>query len=135
MSWSSIWPILHYADTQEAFRFVVDAMGFEPMEVARDDVGDVIHTELGWACNGVVVIGGIKHEESVHAAMQPGTSAPYVTCADVDGIHERARTHGATIVAAPHHTTFGSGTRAFGFTIADHEGNLWTFGDYEGVST
>jgi uncharacterized glyoxalase superfamily protein PhnB len=110
-------------------------MGFEPMEVARDDVGDVIHAELGWAGSGVVVIGGTKHEESVHAAMQPGSSALYVTCADVDGIHERARTHGATIVAAPHHTTFGSGTRAFVCTIADHEGNLWTFGDCEGVST
>ena len=67
---------VHYDDTSEALRHLVDVFGFEAVVTASDDV-----------------------------------------------------------VEPPHETRFGSGVTSYVFTARDHEGNLWTFGTYDGPAS
>ena len=57
---SSVWPVLHYDDTEAALRFLVDVVGFAESVVVRDDAGDVVHAELAWPGGGTVLFGGTK---------------------------------------------------------------------------
>lgn len=129
----TVWPVLHYDDTNAALRFLVDAFGFRAAIAVRDDDGDVIHAEMRWPAGGAVVFGSTKHVESVHGEMGAGTSACYVVADDLDAVFKRADSARAEIVAPPHETTFGSGAQTRAFTARDPEGNLWTFGDYRGA--
>jgi uncharacterized glyoxalase superfamily protein PhnB len=132
---SSIWPILHYDHTEAARKFLVDVLGFREELAVRDAGGDIVHAELSWPDGGRLTFGGTKHGNGVHAAMRAGTSAVYVVTNDVAGVHERvARAGSGTIVQPPADTQFGAGTLdAYACTIADPEGNLWTFGTYRGA--
>ncbi|MEV0264242.1 hypothetical protein AB0I49_23310 [Streptomyces sp. NPDC050617] len=47
--------------------------------------------------------------------------------------HAELRRPGGEILQPPHATEFGSGARAYAFTVSDPEGNLWTFGAYRGT--
>lgn len=130
----TVWPILHYDDTEAALRFLVDVLGFREALVARDDDGGIIHAELRWPTGGAVLFGSAKHAESLHGQMRPGTSAMYVPTRDVDAIHRRAMTANADVVQPPLNTRFGSGASAYAFTVRDPEGCLWIFGTYTGAA-
>jgi uncharacterized glyoxalase superfamily protein PhnB len=134
MAGSSVWPILHYDDTRGALAYLVDVLGFRGRSIASDDDGDVVHAELAWPGGGVLVFGSTKHVDSVHGAMRPGSSALYVVANDVDAVHRRVERAGGEVVEPPHATRFGSGASAYVFTAKDPEGNLWTFGTYDGES-
>ena len=129
----TVWPVLHYHDTERALMFLVEALGFREALAVRDPEGDVVHAELRWPGGGAVVFGSTKHSESVHGAMMPGTSASYVVADDVDAVYERALAADAELVQGPNETTFGSGVPTRAFTARDPEGNLWTFGTYRGA--
>jgi uncharacterized glyoxalase superfamily protein PhnB len=130
----TVWPVLHYDDTNAALHFLVHAFGFRAVIAVRDDDEEVIHAEMRWPAGGAVVFGSTKHVDSVHGAMRAGTSACYVVADDVDGVYRRALGANAEIVEAPHETTFGSGIATRAFTARDPEGNLWTFGHYRGTA-
>jgi uncharacterized glyoxalase superfamily protein PhnB len=130
----TVWPVLHYDDTDRALRFLVEAFGFREALSARDADGDLVHVEVRWAAGGAVVFGSTKHTGGVHGALPPGASASYVVTDDVDAVYERARRAGAEVVQAPHETVFGSGVPTRAFTARDPEGNLWTFGTYRGAA-
>jgi uncharacterized glyoxalase superfamily protein PhnB len=129
----TVWPVLHYADTNAALRFLVDGFGFREALSVIDDDGDVVHAELRWPEGGAVVFGSTKHADGVHGGLRGGTAAVYVVSDDVDAVHARALGIGASIVEAPHETAFGSGVPTRAFTARDPEGNLWTFGTYRGA--
>lgn len=129
----SVWPILHYDDTEAALRFLVDVLGFRETLVARDDDGEIIHAELRWPAGGTILFGSAQHHDSVHGRMRPGAGAMYVPTGEVGAIYRRARAAGASIAQSPRHTTFGSGSSAYAFTVHDTEGYLWTFGTYPGA--
>jgi uncharacterized glyoxalase superfamily protein PhnB len=112
---------------------LVEVLGFREAVVARDDQGEIVHAELRWPDGGTVLFGSAKHTDSVHGRLRPGTSAMYIPTDDVDDIHERAKRSGARILQAPNHTEFGSGAKAYAFTVNDPEGYFWTFGTYLGV--
>ncbi|MGE3276770.1 MAG: VOC family protein [Vicinamibacterales bacterium] len=133
---SSVWPILHYDDPEAMVSFLADVLGFRRQLVVRDDGGEIIHAELSWPGGGVVNLGGTRHLGGVHGGMRPGTNAAYVITADVDGICERVRRAGrGRVVHAAADTTFAAGAiPARACTIADLEGNLWTFGTYAGAT-
>ena len=131
---SSLWPVLHYDDTNRALRFLVQVLGFREVLVVRDDEGDVVHAELGWPGGGSLVFGPTKHVDSVHGAMKAGTSACYLVTDDVDAVHERvARGEQGAVVQAPNATRFGSNADVYACTVRDPEGSLWTFGTYRGA--
>ncbi|MBH1938044.1 VOC family protein [Streptomyces sp. AV19] len=131
---SSVWPILHYDDTRAALRFLVDVLGFAEVVATPDEHDGIGHAELRWPGGGVLVFGSTRHTDSVHGRMRAGTGAVYVVADDVDAVHRRVREAGGEILEPPHDTEFGSGARAYTFTVKDPEGNLWTFGTYRGPS-
>ncbi|WP_457134601.1 hypothetical protein [Mycobacteroides abscessus] len=45
---SSVWPILHYKDTETALRYLVDVLGFDEIVTGRDETGQLVHVELSW---------------------------------------------------------------------------------------
>lgn len=132
MAGSTVWPILHYDDTRQALRYLIDVLGFTELVTAIDDDGEIMHSELGWPGGGTLVFGSTKHVDSVHGAMRAGSSALYVITDDVDAVHARVSRAGGEVVEPPHQTQFGSGASSYVFTTSDHEGNLWTFGTYDG---
>jgi uncharacterized glyoxalase superfamily protein PhnB len=130
----TVWPILHYDDTETALNFLVNVLGFRETLVARDDDGEIVHAELRWPAGGTILFGSAKHTDSIHGQMSPGQGAMYVPTQEVDAIYRRARDAEADIAQPPGTTQFGSGTDAYAFTLRDPEGFLWTFGTYTGAS-
>jgi uncharacterized glyoxalase superfamily protein PhnB len=130
----TVWPILHYDDTEKALDFLVTVLGFREALVARDGEGAIIHAELSWPAGGTVLFGSASHTDSLHGQMRPGQGAMYVPTRDVDAVHQRARAAGADIAAPPGTTRFGAGLDAYAFTLRDIEGFLWTFGTYTGAA-
>ena len=129
----ALWPVLHYADTDRALAFLVDAFGFETGVAVRDDAGVIVHAEMHWPGGGSLVFGLANRGEGVHADLRLGAAACYVATDEVDAVHERAASAGAEIVQPPHETAFGTGVPTRAFTARDPEGNLWTFGTYRGA--
>jgi len=132
---STVWPILHYDDTNAALRYLIDVLGFDEAITATDDEGDVVHAELSWPGGGALVFGGTKHTESVHGRLPAGTSALYIVTDDPEEVHKRVLDAGGEVLEAPHETQFGSGASSVVFTTRDPEGNLWTFGTYTGAAS
>jgi uncharacterized glyoxalase superfamily protein PhnB len=130
----TVWPVLHYDDTNAALGFLVEAFGFEAALAVRDDAGDVIHAEMRWPGGGALVFGSTKHVDSVHGGMRAGTGACYVVTDDPDAVFDRAVTANAQVVEPPHETAFGTGVPTRAFTARDPESNLWTFGTYRGAT-
>lgn len=130
---SSVWPVLHYHDTNAAVRYLVDVFGFTEVVAATDDVGDVVHAELSWPGGGTLVLGGTKHADSVHQDLPAGMAAIYVITADPGAVHERVLRARGDVVEAPQETRFGSGATSTVFTARDPEGTMWTFGTYAGA--
>ena len=128
---SSLWPILHYDDTESAHRFLVGVLGFREAVLVRDDEGDIVHAELRWPGGGALLFGGTKHTDSVHGGLKAG--ALYLVTEDVDDVHARVQEAGGDIVASPHVTEFAAGGPTYAFSVRDTEGNLWTFGTYRGA--
>ena len=57
-----------------------------------------------------------------------GAASTYVATDDPDGVYERATGAGATVVRGLDNEDYGSP----GFTVSDPDGNLWSFGMYQG---
>lgn len=128
---STVWPILHYDDAASAVDVLVDVFGFVADVVAPDDEGDVAHAELSAPGGGTVVVGSTGHGGGVHDGLGPGGAALYVVTEDVDAVARRVEAdHRARLLGRPQWTEFGNGARAYAVTVADQEGNLWTFGTY-----
>ena len=63
-----------------------------------------------------------------HFATAPGAGNVYVVCDDPDAVWARAQAAGAQVLRPMEDTDYGS----HGFSIADAEGNAWSFGTYAG---
>jgi uncharacterized glyoxalase superfamily protein PhnB len=59
----------------------------------------------------------------------PGTQWVCVYTKDPDAVYERAVQANATVMTEPCETDYG----AHNAGIADSEGNVWTFGTYQGA--
>ena len=102
----------------------VEAFGVEIQAIYGED-DRVDHAQLrlgdGW------IMSGTSREEGV--GQPPGSGAMYWVLdseAEVDAVHERAVAAGATSLLAPQNPEYGG--RAC--SLADREGNLWSFGTY-----
>lgn len=121
----NIWPGLTYEDAL-AQREWLRRLGFEDgILVEGDGDGEVAHSEMLWPDGGRVMI---------HSTGKPEFNTPtgsgnvYVVVTDPDIVYSRARELGATLVRDMAEEDYGSR----GFTVADPEGNSWSFGTYAG---
>lgn len=123
----TVWPCVNYDDARAGMVFLV-ALGFEQRCCYPPEGEVVAHAELRWPEGGGIMCGSSGREESEFSAMPTGAGSTYVVTDDPDAVWERAQTAGAKVVKPMAEEDYGSR----GFTVADAEGNLWTFGTYRG---
>jgi uncharacterized glyoxalase superfamily protein PhnB len=124
----TVWPTIRSSDAKSLMRFLVDAFGFTETFVVEEG-GHVAHAELRWPLGGGVMIGSTSGDPDDSWPIAPGSSGCYVVCDDVDNLHRRAVDAGAVTLHAPHDTEYGSRE----VSLADPDGNRWSFGTYRGT--
>jgi uncharacterized glyoxalase superfamily protein PhnB len=125
----SIYPALRYRDAREATRFLVDAFGFERVNVYEDDSGVIHHAELRFR-DSLFMFGQVRDpEDGEYSAIAPppGQTALYAVVEDPDAHHDHAKAAGAEIVMSLRDQDYGSRE----YTARDLDGNIWTFGTYD----
>ena len=122
-----IWPSIRYEDAPGAIRFLVDVCGFEERLVVKGE-GDreIEHAQLAWPEGGGFMCG--SRSTADHDEFNTGKTAIYVVTDDPDGVRERVKAAGATIVRDIQDEDYGGR----GVSFLDPEGNVWTFGSYRG---
>jgi len=125
---TAVWPVLSYKDARGAIAFLSSAFGFEERAcyAREDDPSIVEHAEMAWPLGGGIMFGTSGKDDSPFGQRVPGNDSVYVVCDDPDGLFERAA--GADVVRGLVDEDYGSR----GFTVRDPEGNLWSFGTYDG---
>ncbi|MFW0790785.1 VOC family protein [Gordonia sp. CPCC 205333] len=123
----NIWPGLSYNDPI-AQRQWLAALGFgEGICVDGDGPGEVIHSEMLWPDGGRVMISSVCKTDPTFVT-PTGSGSVYVVVSDPDAVWTRAIDIDATVVREMRDEDYGSR----GFSIADPEGNKWSFGTYAG---
>lgn len=121
----TIWPTLQATDARALIAFYVEAFGFAETAVYGD--GDrVDHAQLDWPEGGGIMLG--SHKPDAECSRSPGTFGAYVVTDRVDEVYARAVRAGARVVRELAEQDYGSRE----FSVADPEGNLWSFGTYRG---
>jgi len=118
-------PYLYYADGIAAVEYLASTFGFQEREkVVRDD-GSLMHAELGYDDN-VVMLGSPEGERGGAPNLDDRTHRGSVMCYvdDVDGHCSRSRAAGARITMDLETKPYGE--RMYGAT--DPEGHVWFFG-------
>lgn len=124
----TVWPCVVYDDARAAARFLVDVLGFD-LRCTYPPEGDVVaHAEARWPEGGGVMFGSSARDDSEFSRQPVGGSSVYVVTDDPHPILARCAAAGARVVKPMTEEDFGS----TGFSIADPEGNLWSFGTYRG---
>ncbi|MEA2377771.1 MAG: hypothetical protein QOD13_1678 [Thermoleophilaceae bacterium] len=120
----SIYPVLRYQDAHAAIVFLEQAFGFQRHAVHEGDGGAVVHSELRFGDQVVMVSsaggGNPVFDQGV------GRTTVYVAVDDVDSLHDSASAAGAEIIMPPTDQDYGSRD----FAARDPEGNIWSFGTY-----
>lgn len=128
----TIFPLLRYTDAREAIRWLCEAFGFVQL-FAVPDVGEFVrHAQLQFG-SSVIMLGSVRPDDEITSPDELGgsTQALCVYVDDVDTHFRRAQSAGATIIAPPQDTDFGSRE----YHARDPEGHLWTFGTYRPDTT
>ncbi len=123
----NVWPGLTYDDAMAA-RAWLAALGFEQGIVVQDDAGAVRHSEMLWPEGGRVMVSSRGRGDDTFATAR-GSAALYVVTAEPEAVHARARQLDAPVLRDMEDTDYGSR----GFSVADPEGNRWSFGTYAGL--
>lgn len=124
-----LWPNLGYDDAPAAITFLTDVVGF--VLTARFDEDDLVaHAQLRWPPGGGVMISSQASGSPEFADRPTGAGNIYLVTDDPDPIWARCDAAGATVVRPMREEDYGSR----GFSIADPEGNYWSFGTYAGVA-
>ena len=123
----NIWPGITANDAL-ALRDWLTRLGFEPgILVEGDAPGEVLHSEMLWPDGGRVMIHSNGKGDGTFDS-PTGSTGVYVVVTDPDAVYARAQDLGATVVRDMAEEDYGSR----GFSIADPEGNTWSFGTYAG---
>lgn len=122
----NIWVGLSYDDPHAA-RTWLRGLGFVDGTLVEDPDGRVQHSEMVWPEGGRVMVSSRAKTDDTFVA-SAGVATVYVVCDDPAAVWGRAEGLGATVVRPMEDTDYGSR----GFSLADAEGNSWSFGTYAG---
>lgn len=122
----SIWASV-VSDDAAALRDWLLSLGFrEDLMTPGERDGAIHHCQLDWPEGGRVMLSSTGERPT---PCRPGTSSLHVVTADPDGVIARARAVGATIVdELVDRVDYPSRD----FTVADPDGNHWTFATFAG---
>jgi uncharacterized glyoxalase superfamily protein PhnB len=126
----TVWTTLSYKDARAGIEFLVKAFGFVEQAVYADesDPSVVLHAELLWPPGGGIMLGSARDESPVSAAGRSSAYCVVMSEDEVDAIHERTLAHGGSSVRPPSNPDYGGRV----CSVADPEGNQWSFGTYRG---
>jgi uncharacterized glyoxalase superfamily protein PhnB len=125
----NVWPCVNYVDARAAIRFLTEAFGFvETLTVPGDSEDVVVHAELRWPEGGGVMLGTANRPDSPFSQLPTSCASLYVVTDDPHAVYASATKAGAKVVSEMRDEDYGS----TGFSVADPEGNLWSFGTYRG---
>ncbi len=122
----SIWASV-VSDDAPALREWMLALGFiDDLLIPGEDNNAIHHCQLDWPEGGRVMLSSTNERPTPCRA---GTSSLHVVTADPDAVRARARTVDATVV---HELADQTDYPSREFTIADPDGNHWTFATFAG---
>jgi len=122
----SIWASV-VSDDALALRAWLLALGFtEDLMIRGEQPGAVHHCQMDWPEGGRLLLSSTGERST---PCEPGTSSLHVVTSDPDTVLERALTLGATVV---HPLVDQTDYPSRDFTVADPEGNHWTFATFAG---
>lgn len=103
------------------------ALGFtEDLLIPGERPESIHHCQLDWPEGGRVLLSSTGERET---PCRPGSISLHVVTADPDAVMARSRALGATIV---HELTDQTDYLSRDFTVADPDGNHWTFATFAG---
>ena len=119
------WQTMTFRDA-DAMMDWLRAIGFTEHATYRDDADQsvVVHAEWLWPGGGGIMFGSERSDGLVDNA---GRSAAYLVVEDPDAAFDRAVAAGASVLRAMVDQDYGGR----GGSVADPEGNHWSFGDYQ----
>jgi PhnB protein len=125
MAWLT--PALTVRDIEKEINFCVRAFGLEKGITMPDKTGKIIHGELKYEGQTIVMLG---REGAMGCPVKsPATSKTdcpiglYIYCQDIDALYQRAKAAGATVISEPKDMFWGDRVASF----KDPEGYGWTF--------
>lgn len=122
----SIWASV-VSDDALALHAWLLALGFtEDLRIPGERDGSIHHCQLDWPEGGRVLLSSTGERST---PCQPGTSSLHVVTAEPDAVMARAVAVGAPIV---HALTDQTDYPSRDFTVADPDGNHWTFATFAG---
>ncbi|MEP6798864.1 MAG: glyoxalase [Lapillicoccus sp.] len=123
----NLWPAVSCLDVPGVRRWLA-ALGFdEGICIVDDDGVTVHHSEMLWPEGGRVMVSSAAKSDPTFI-VPAGAGSCYVVCDDPDVVFARAGALGAHVLRPMEETDYDSR----GFTLADSEGNRWSFGTYAG---
>jgi len=124
---------MSYRDATAAIDWLCNTFGFVKRACYAAPDGSIAHAELAFG-NGMIMTGTARQDSDYGKLMrQPdqvggfSTQSVYLITTDPDEMYRRAKAAGARILVDIKDEDYGSR----GFTCADPEGHLWTFGTYD----
>ena len=122
----SVWASI-VSDDAAALKAWLVGLGFtEDLLIPGDRAGAIHHCQLDWPEGGRVMLSSTGERPT---PCRPGGAWQHVVCADPDAVWQRARRAGARVV---HELVDQTDYPAREFTIADPDGNYWTFSTFAG---
>jgi len=122
----SVWASV-VSDDAQALRDWLLALGFtQDLLVPGERAGAIHHGQIDWPEGGRVILSSTDERPT---PCRPGTSSLHVVTADPDAVAARARALGAPFV---HELTDQTDYPSRDFTVADPDGNHWTFATFAG---
>jgi uncharacterized glyoxalase superfamily protein PhnB len=127
----TVWPCVNYVDAPAAIRFLTEAFGFVSTLTVPDesDPSVIVHAELVWPEGGGIMLGTANRADSEFSQLATSCAGIYVVSDDPHAVYAKVTAAGAKVVREMKDEDYGS----TGFTAADPEGNLWSFGTYRGT--
>ena len=133
MNVKEIIPALRYEDAAKAIKWLCDTWGFKEQFVVNGDDGRVGHAQLTLGKVMVMISSSqpetdySKHIILPKEANSKNTQAPYVVVENPDWFYVKAVRAKAPILVDIVDQDYGGR----GFTCADLEGHMWSFGSYD----
>jgi uncharacterized glyoxalase superfamily protein PhnB len=122
----SIWASVVSGDAM-ALRSWLISLGFtDDLLIPGERDGSIHHCQLDWPEGGRIMLSSVDERPT---PCRSGTSSLHVVTADPDAVMVRARAMGTRVVhALVDQTDYASRD----FTVADPDGNHWTFATFAG---
>lgn len=122
----SVWASVVSDDARSLRGWLIELGFTEDLLIPGEDADLIHHCQLDWPEGGRILLSSTGERTT---PCRPGTSSLHVVTADPDAVMAKARALGATIVQElVDQTDYESRD----FTIADPEGNFWTFATFAG---